>query len=162
MLVGCLIALLSPVTLCSCNYRTGIAGFEGKGAVFAGRVLNVERPKDPRSPMPQFPVRVRFAVDSSWTPSVRDTVDVWTGFWVGDCAYPFLDGASYLVFAGEDRVPGLIALTCMRPLPLREAREDLLRLGPAPWRREQSAPREQPGTQLTQLSGNMAYTLGYP
>lgn len=141
MLVECLIAMLGPVALCSCNDRSGVAGFDTKGAVFAGRVLSVERPPDPQHPMPEFPVRVRFAVDSSWTPSVRDTVEVVTGFWAGDCAYPFLEGASYLVFAGEDGAKRLIAISCTRPMPLQEAREDLLALGPARWRRGASSPQ---------------------
>ena len=141
MFVGCLIAMLGPVAFCSCNYRSGVTGFDAKGAAFAGRVLSIERPQNPKLPLPEFPVRVRFAVDSSWTPSVRDTVDVWTGFWAGDCAYPFLDGASYLVFAEEDRTKRLLSLSCMRPMPLQEAREDLRALGPAVWRRAASSTR---------------------
>ena len=136
LMVSCLLALVAPAVFCSCNYRTTFQSAEvGTTVVAAVRVTSVDVSRGPSGPGNELPVRVRFGVDSSWSGGGRDSLDVWTGWWAGDCGYRFTVGDEYLLVAAPSH-GRLITLTCMRPMPLKEATEDLRALGPATWRRE--------------------------
>jgi hypothetical protein len=94
------------------------------GAVFAGKVLTIERNANQR---------VRFQILEPFRGATTSEIDVYTGGGGGDCGYSFIVGRSYLVYAYQG--PGAPRLTtgiCSRTRMLSQASEDLAYLRSVP------------------------------
>jgi hypothetical protein len=107
---------------CSCiGPQPACSAFWDDGAVFAGRVLGIDR-----ATTGDRPVRVRFAVLEAFKGVTTAEVEVVTGSGGGDCGYSFAVGASYFVYAyrspsSRDFSTGI----CSRTRALSAAAEDL-------------------------------------
>ena len=116
---------------CSCAVEFGIAqqeraekAFSQAGAVFAGRVADIE---DPPSPMNSSmdPVTVTFKVSEVWKGPQSETLEVTTATSGASCGYEFRAGKEYLVYTSEN----LEVFLCGETKPLSEAKADLEVLG---------------------------------
>lgn len=123
---------------CSCAAPAGASPQEivrqelsGSDAVFAGEVVDIDRPLSITSSVD--PMTVTFRVSESWKGAGRETVSVKTAVSDTSCGYPFDEGEGYVVFASEGTTYGegeLEVALCGSTRPLPEARAELAALGP--------------------------------
>ena len=121
----------NPVYACSCAVEAGVTkqerveeAFSQAGAVFAGRVSNIEDPPSPMSSS-MAPVTVTFDVSKVWKGSGAQIQEITTPFSGASCGYEFRAGEEYLVYASED----MKVLLCGETKPLSNAKVDLETLG---------------------------------
>ena len=135
LLLGLILLLPASAGACTCVQLSIPHAYTEAVAVFSGQVAAIDLPP-PVGGRGAFGDRmtVHFRVLRCWKGGIPDTVAVTTMLFDASCGYPFRDGESYLVFAGE--VPSLYPNTdrllrtslCSGNLPLTRAQSviDLL------------------------------------
>lgn len=102
-------------------------------AVFVGSVLRtreiVLREEESGIELPAREVTLR--VSRAWKGALGDTVVVTTGWGGGDCGYPFLERAEYLVYASRTEEGTLTTSICSRTRPAAGAEAEMATLGRA-------------------------------
>lgn len=95
-------------------------------AVFAGKVVEIDRPSGPIMSSGDFETDT-FRVSESWKGPERATLEVKTPVAGMSCGYPFKEGQEYLVYASGGR--DLEVSLCSETKPLSKAGADLAVLG---------------------------------
>ena len=118
---------LSYVNACSCiPPGPPEESLEGATAVFAGKVVDIDKPFVKTSFMDMM--KVEFEVSKVWKGPAYTTIFVQTATPGASCGYPFEKGKEYLVYAyGTENT--LSANLCSRTRLLSRAQEDLIALG---------------------------------
>jgi hypothetical protein len=116
-----------PAHACTCLQSPPPAeALERAAAVFAGRVIAMERDGRERDLHAEYPVR--FAVATAWKGVHEREVVVRTSVSTALCGYPFQVGEDYVVYA--DGEPGALRVSlCSRTVPERHAADDRAALG---------------------------------
>jgi hypothetical protein len=116
----CLVTLVSlarPASACTCAMRTVAVAFSEADRVFTGRAEVT-----PLGPGAQ---RTRFRVEESFRGSAGGIVEIVARGIGGSCAYAFVDGTRYLVFARRAPDGTLRAFFCDPIAPVDQAGEAL-------------------------------------
>lgn len=132
--------VLSLLAVALCGVRASACGCLGKGtpcealggaaAVFVGTVASVEegsRKEKPDGELDFKPRVVKFAVEQTFLGASDAEAEISTGLGGFDCGYPFVKGATYLVYAyrTSEKDERLYTSTCSRTAPVAQADEDL-------------------------------------
>lgn len=124
-----LLMLMSVQTPCECDPTRPVSEeLEYSAAVFIGTVERVNVPQwDGTGPIPGSQ-EYFFRVSRSWKEMKTGSVSV-TIRPLSDCAYTFLVGKTYLVYAAmEPQSRKLLATNCSRTVSIEEADDDLAEL----------------------------------
>lgn len=130
--VSVLIALLASgrVLACGCNKPGPPCKAYGEASVvFNGTVKSVKegtRKRKPNGDVDFEPRLFKFSVEETFSGAPGKELEVATGLSADDCGYPFVKGASYLVYAYRDEKDGrLYTSACTRTKRVAGASEDL-------------------------------------
>lgn len=140
--LGVLLIAGKPVAACTCISSGPACQAAWKAdAVFSALVIRIspaERPTGPVDPSRPFPQRhVILRVIETFRGQVTGDIDVQTGFSDADCGVKFDEGASYLVYANQNKTIGALQTSiCTRTAELSKAQLDVAYLrtitGPEP------------------------------
>jgi hypothetical protein len=122
---------------CLCGApRSPQAALARADAVFTGRVVSIQEVALPQADRTNRWVRMKVTINVSkiWKGSLPARVEVYTGLSTNECAYPFVRGSNYLIYADRIVEEGvrnakLSTTTCDRTREYGKAGEDLRALG---------------------------------
>lgn len=130
--VSVLIAFSYPgrASACGCEKpEPPCKAFGAASVVFIGTVKDVregDRKQKPDGEIDFTPRRVKFSVEENFSGTPTKEAEVETGLGANDCGYPFVKGASYLVYAYRDEKDDrLYTSSCTRTRRVDNADEDL-------------------------------------
>jgi hypothetical protein len=118
---------------CSCAGPADVLqALEQATAVFSGRVVDVIKHKPDRTrPQSWFTgVETVLEVKTVWKRVDKRVVSVFTSDQQSACGYRFRKGRTYLVYAHRNEEGKLVTSICTRTKRLKDAEEDLSKLGP--------------------------------
>lgn len=111
---------------CMCaGPASACAAFGNASAVFAGTVIEIKSNPRDEAAGGDATRRVTFAVDEAFSGVGGAEASVSTGLGGGDCGYPFVRGASYLVYARVRQDGRLHTGICTRTMPAAAAGADV-------------------------------------
>lgn len=110
IVLGLLALLPSMVQACVCGGVTSTCdtGWNLGDTFFLGKTIAMDKVMKPQSDVFLSSFAARFTVEEGFRGAVVGEVVVYTGAGGGDCGYPFVPGASYLVYATRSATDGLL------------------------------------------------------
>lgn len=119
----------APVQACSCAQPPPVQEeLARKTAVFSGKVIKIEQPKQKQIKSSADPVSITFEVMTVWKGDLAQRTTVYTASSSASCGYGFAEGKEYIVFA-YGTPDNLETGICERTKLLASADKELAELG---------------------------------